>query len=330
MAVYEEVDVLFVANYHDVDAQGDLEQQIIEVVEPDYVGVEDCPADHQVSEQVEQIHEYKTIYDAAKSVYAEGDELFDSNPEQCLQEAKQIIDGEVSPDEPRNYDEVVDAGVIPETVNEFVSTPVYELHPRILRTVKDDIQKNAESHNADTASESLETVADVYGAIHKYVYRKSASWPRLADSLEVKLETGEIEDVISSVRPESVQSPLYTMNPSKLHAFGLHTDKDAAEIKAIKEDITEEREQRMADEFATYTEDTEKPIVTTMGPIHLLGQTPLKDKLEAQDISYCTVWLDPEEPFRQSAEEYLDEAVSEGEPTPSEVQDALSEYGLEV
>lgn len=309
----EQPDVYLIGDTHTVAEHADLSLQLVKEIAPEYVIDEEHRANSQFDEVLDN---YLTLYEAA-SVFAEKyrEDIFAESPKEVLQYAKEAF----------TY-EHTEGQVIPD-VEELVTTPVYELHPYILKGVEKSLERKADQLSSENpeASDFLRNIQDHYQSTWSITSSQSESISRLQHYMRQELGRGDIEGYLpGGPKMKSVSSPVYRV-PARFSPIIEDTPEFSQEAQRVFRDRVDEiREKNFADTIATYTDQSEKPIVALFGAAHLNDDATLLDELEKEHISYRRVFLDPEEPFSKTVEEYLTDEDS-SKPNFSEEMKQLAE-----
>lgn len=312
----EEVsDIYLLAENHSVPDQADVELNISTELEPEYLVIEDSPEYKDVGELINLFHDNRTIHGSGKK-FAEkhGGSFLNSNPGEIYSEALKEID-------PKTAD-----GIIPGSVEEFISLPVYELEPAIIEkiheSVKEKIHGSAISHKKSLEEgahpdmlRDLERVDKAYRNMYKSAQNHSALIPRHFDALNPLVENGEIE-VVSDTNENYGQLKNPLLAPMK-------PEQTKSEVIEENIKIIREREVDIGETLVKYSEKSKSPVLAIVGGVHARESSAIYPVLKSSNVSYDVINLDEDEPFRKSAEEYIEEAGSE--PVPLEEYEDSSE-----
>lgn len=294
MAGPETADVVVVAEDHDVDEQIDMELQLIDAVGPEYVILEDSPSDIDVDDLMENTYRTRTFMDMESDFNRKYGVSAIVSAQDVLEDGRKRLEN-------RSYGV---NGIEPESVDEFLALPFYELHPAFFESVVDSIEERESTISGHgEVSESLNSLLEFYSEIENPIKQGIKSTPRQFEEFYV-LENKAGVRIVSEENEYADKGVIR-------RSVAIWSDRSLEEIEKHNWDVNRGREREMSSTIASYANESDEPVLAIVGKDHAREPTELYGALDDQDMSYQTVWLDEDQPFSKSVDEYLDEIAVE-------------------
>ena len=296
----QQPEVYIVGEYHNEPSHGDKEIQLAEAIEPDTVVYEafsaDVPEDR-IEDELKQIYETKTLADLQEAYSTYGDDVLSDPPEELLERARSNYESGDA-----DQDKEAASGYIPDTVEEFVSTPIYEFHPavheQVIASLGDTIEDEYEKNNEGVAS-ALEAVRNTYLDYHK-AQKEDEPGTGVGGSRFMEYLGRKDTDV--------------TVVGADDYMAKRQLDEDQSWRKQRR--LNEQRERTMAETIIESVKDADGPVMAVLGKAHALPTSSVIQRLDDEDITYENLDLaeadtyEPDEITAQTLDDGL-EAVND-------------------
>lgn len=276
----DDPDVYLVGEQHNVADHADMEVQVIDQADPDYVLSEHVDEEDEglLSYNLQALQDYKTVFDAQKTYSTQhGGSILEHDPDYIAQQAQEKADeydgdavyGMGGGDNTPKPD-----GVVPEDGDELLSTPAYELHPAVLSTLVDDITQREQAESDAGNTQEAATLGNI-----------RSTYERFLDAEEAPNSTAGRERLVDYISRNNITfKPLAKHGQKEQHARAIDEGDDERE-----QAINEEREEYMAERIEEYASESDGPVVAVMGKAHVEEDSHLRAKLEEDDVDYQTV-----------------------------------------